>query len=979
MDRHTTTSLLPGRPSLWVTFILAAVVIVLLLLATDVIGVDPPATGDWDVTEDTTIFDTDIVLTGNLTVHDGATLDLSLLYLRMNLTAHGQYNILVKEGGNLELDRVRIDSVDRSSRFNLTIEGSADIDNRTFIQRMDGPATPSPLSNPQGLVILSSTVRINGSYIQDCGGFAMTIEPGGSGTVTPTISDCYFSRNGGGIYVGGVLISSAEPLITGCEFYNNNVADIAVVAADPTITGCTFGGSITRTTIIGIAILALAEPVISDCTFSFGAVAITSAFADPIVRDCRITEFVSGIVVMGNDPLFERVSMNNVAVPVNLTGTTATLKDMVMTGIITGHSVTIDGGGPRLTRLLVDPGLFGTGVRIFNDSRAVVRDSTFYDTGANSVVLVEDSVPLIENCTIGGGGTGVELRWSPATIEGCTITNNDGWGILSYFEAFTGRSNDFGAGDDVNADGRVIQYYRVEVFVEHEDGGPAVDATVSLTNALDVLVDEVATDDKGLAFDDVYIDFFVTNANRTVVHAPYLAEATLGELANSTTFQISDNPRIVIVLGPLVDLPPAVAMLSPVDGGEYDVWELGNRIPFEGSVVDPEGGQVSWAWHVDGEMVNDLDLTFRLELLPGSHEVALMGADEGGQEAWVYHNISVVSIPPGDNYVGITSPEEGAAFDMGEAIDLACEYYVLDHPELEAPVPLRVTWTSDIDELLLEEEGGELANLTPGEHVLTVTVWPRYPQFIGDPYTDSVVIEVLPPAPVAVAVISSPDDGTEFRWDATVHLAANGSHLDIWDPPEYRTIYRWFSDIDGILGEGKELDARHLVTGVHNITLLLTTDPFLVSNETTVTIVMHPEPNHPPVARISVLMDNHTAGEPVLMTASLSADTDGDPLAFSWDLGDGNTSTAVDVNHTYEMAGNYTITLTVSDGALEDVDTIKVQVLPADDGGNGGDGGDDSSTVEPSDTWLGWLFIILLFVALGAMLFLWYWGRERTD
>jgi hypothetical protein len=528
----------------------------------------------------------------------------------------------------------------------------------------------------------------------------------------------------------------------------------------------------------------------------------------------------------------------------------------------------------------------------------------------------------------------------------------------------------------------------VEVWVEHEDGRPAVDATVSLTNALEVLVDEVATDGEGRALDDVFIDFLVTNANRTIVHAPYVAEATLGELTNSTTFNITDNPVIVIVLGPLVDLPPVVAMLSPVDGGEYDVWELGNRVPFEGSVVDPEGGQVTWAWHVDGEMVNDLELGFRLEMLPGSHEVALMGADEGGQETWVYHIISVVSIPPGDNHVGITSPGEGSVFDMGGAIVLACEYYVLDHPELEVPVPLPVTWTSDIDGRLLEAEGGELTNLTPGEHVLTVAVWPRYPHFISDPYTDSVVIEVLPPAPVAVAVISSPEDGAEFRWDATVHLAANGSHLEIWDPPEHRTIYRWFSDIDGILGEGKELDARHLVTGVHNITLLLTTDPFLVSNETTISIVMHPEPNHPPVARISVLTNDPTAGEPVLMTASLSADIDGDPLAYSWDLGDGNTSTAVDVNHTYEAAGNFTITLTVSDGALEGVDTIKVQVLPADDGGNGGnggngdnggDGGDGVGTVEPSDTWLGWLFIILLFVALGTMLFLWYWGRETND
>jgi hypothetical protein len=985
MDVRTTAFPLPGRPRSWVIVLLVTIIAVPILLATGALGEDPPALGDWDVTTDTTLVGTNIVLTGNLTVHDGATLSLSALYLRMNLTTHGQYNILVEEGAGLEMDHLRLDSTDRSSRFNLTIEGSAHMYNGSYIQRMDGPTVPNPLSTPQGLVILSSDVLIEDSYVQDCGGFAITIQPNGFETITPTVRGCRFGRCGGGIYVGGFLVASAEPVIRDCEFAGNSIADIAVVATGPTITNCTFGGGLTSTTTVGIAILGLADPVVSDCTFSFGLLAITSVFADPVVRDCTISEFGSGIVVVGNEPSFERVDITNVATPVNLTATTANLRDVTIDGLLTGYAVIIDGGVPHLTRLSVDPSLVGSGVRIFNNSQAVIRDSTLSGRGASSVVWIEDSDPLIENCTIEGGGNGIELRWSPATIDGCTIVNSNGWGILSFFETFTGLSNDFGTGDDENGEGHIIQYYNVRVRAEHEGGQPAVGASVTLTNALDVQVDHATTDDSGLALDDAYIDYMEMNDGSIVIHSPYLAEASLDDLANSTTFNITGNPTVVVVLGPLVDLPPVVTVVSPVDGGEYDVWELGNRVHLQGSVVDPEGGEVSWAWFVDGDLVNDNELALDLDIPPGPHQVALMGSDEGGGESWVYVNMTVVSVPPTGNFVEITSPVDGAEFDMGDTVTLACEYYVLDHPELEEPVPLPVTWTSDVDGLLLETQEGDLTDLTPGTHVITVTVLPRYPEFIPDPYTDSVVIAVLPPEPVAVAVISSPEDGSEFRWDATVHLAANGSYIDVWDPPEYRTIYRWSSDIDGLLGDGKELDARHLATGAHNITLLLTTDPYLVSDGATIIIIVHPEPNNPPVARISVLSGDLKAGRPVNMTAALSADPDGDAITYAWDLGDGNVSSEVRVDHTYADAGNYTVGLTVSDGTLEGVETLTIQVLPADDGdgngdgngGDGGDGGDDDGTVETSDTWIGWVFILLLFAALGALLYIWYRGRPR--
>jgi len=89
--------------------------------------------------------------------------------------------------------------------------------------------------------------------------------------------------------------------------------------------------------------------------------------------------------------------------------------------------------------------------------------------------------------------------------------------------------------------------------------------------------------------------------------------------------------------------------------------------------------------------------------------------------------------------------------------------------------------------------------------------------------------------------------------------------------------------------------------------------------------------NSPPVADAGDDQEVKV-GRMVLFGASDSYDPDGDSLAYSWDFDDSNgiqtDSNLLAPRHTYDTAGHYIVTLTVSDGLLGSTDTILVKVDP---------------------------------------------------
>jgi len=117
--------------------------------------------------------------------------------------------------------------------------------------------------------------------------------------------------------------------------------------------------------------------------------------------------------------------------------------------------------------------------------------------------------------------------------------------------------------------------------------------------------------------------------------------------------------------------------------------------------------------------------------------------------------------------------------------------------------------------------------------------------------------------------------------------------------------------------------------GVYDVVLTVTDTANQSSTLTTQIIVNNASVNTAPNA---VLIASNISGAAPLsinFDASTSSDAQGvSGLIYSWDFGDGTHSSEVSPTKVFNTSGSYNVELTVSDGALSDVDTQRIDVGP---------------------------------------------------
>ena len=192
---------------------------------------------------------------------------------------------------------------------------------------------------------------------------------------------------------------------------------------------------------------------------------------------------------------------------------------------------------------------------------------------------------------------------------------------------------------------------------------------------------------------------------------------------------------------------------------------------------------------------------------------------------------------------------------------------------------------------------------------------------VGDGQTQAEVLDWEAASPTAVPMLALPDEGEpgapllQAFADPTsgeAPLAVNFTATAV-DPDGGAITYRWELADGAVNGAG--FTRTFTQAGTYAATVTATDDQGQSASRTvTVTVTGGGEPENSPPEIVEAGADVTAGPAPLdVLFNAVADDPDGDVLTYTWDFDDGGSAFGAEADHTFDAAGTYAVTLTVSD------------------------------------------------------------------
>lgn len=302
---------------------------------------------------------------------------------------------------------------------------------------------------------------------------------------------------------------------------------------------------------------------------------------------------------------------------------------------------------------------------------------------------------------------------------------------------------------------------------------------------------------------------------------------------------------------------------------------------FTDTSTDPENSVIEWAWDFgDGNNSTDQNPTHTYAAA-GNYDVKLTVKDADGKASAEVTNVAnaIANVPPTANftYAGdhltITFTDTSTDSD-GTVTTWAWDFGDGTTSDVQNPVHTFLGAGNHDVKLTVTDDD----NVASTEVTKTLTL-------VANVKPTAAFTEVITYLSVAFTDASVDGDGTVTNWG--------------WD-----------------FGDGStstDQNPTHVYTSAGDYTVSLVVKDNDDSTSTLITKDITVAPNVIPTSDFTFVVDKLK-----VTFTSAAADTDGSILSYSWDFGDGNTSTDQNPVHTYTTAGDYDVIFKATDNNMEE-------------------------------------------------------------